>query len=69
MRYSEALYREAFPEVKIPDQPKVSTPVETFTPDDPKDDIQDLKADEQSEAIEDQEDIGEEVNDGNVRDS
>lgn len=69
MRYSEALYREAFPEVKIADEPKVSTPVETFTPDSPKEDDQDLITEEVSDVTEDSEDIGEEAEDGNVGDS
>ncbi len=69
MRYSEALYREAFPEVKTVDVPKVSTPVETFTPDSPKEDEQGLITEEVSEVTEDPEDIGEEADDGNVGDS
>lgn len=68
MRYSEALYREAYPEVKEPEQPKVSTPVETFTPDNPKDE-QDLIPEDVSNETEDPEDIGEEADDGNVGDS
>lgn len=69
MRYSEALYREAYPEVKEPDQPKVSTPVETFTPDSPKEDEQDLIPEDVSNETEDPDDIGEEADDGNVGDS
>ena len=69
MRYSDALYREEYPELKDPVQPKVSTPVETFTPDSPKEDDQDLITEEVSEVTEDPEDIGEEADDGNVGDS